>query len=269
MTGSRHYRRCNVIAAFFVGALVNAPGLSQAQASASDDLAERVSRLRAEVDTLAHRLETERRRARDALASLRVERADLQRQIRLEQVRRATLRRLTREREERSQTLETEAEMLVAPLLRSVRAVDAYVDRGLPFRIEARRRRLRALETELTGLQPDPARVLRQLWRFVEEEEALTREVGYSRQAVLLGGQRQLVEVARIGMALLYLRSADDRVGMARRDGDGAWSFTLLDEPTARQAVRALLSDLQGNRRLGPKRLLVPESLAQESREAF
>lgn len=269
MSGLCLRRRLPGRLAAVAGALVIATELCPARAAEPDDLSKQVSRLRAEVDALAHRLETERRRARDALASLRVERADLQRQIRLEQVRRATLRRLARERTDRSRALETQAELLVAPLLRAVAAVDAYVQQGLPFRVDARRQRLRALETELSGLQPDPARVLRQLWRFIEEEEAFTREVGFSRQAVLLGGQRQLVEVGRVGMALLYLRSADGRVGVAQRPPDGGWAFALVDGTPARQAIEALLSDLQDNRRLGPKRLLIPNFSPDQAPEAF
>ena len=76
-------------------------------------LSAEVATLRTEVDALANRLERGRIAVRDELASLRAERAELQRQIRLENVRRETLTRLL---EERTKSLDDQETQMLAHL---------------------------------------------------------------------------------------------------------------------------------------------------------
>ena len=130
----------------------------------------------------------------------------------------------------------------------------------LPFKREERIRRLKKIEADLAVTHPDPGQALTRLWRFVEEEEAMAREIALGQQAIELDGQRLLVEVARIGMALMYFRLPSGDVGWVRQT-KGVWRFERITSPEARKTVLSVFDDLEKNRVLGPKRLLIPTEL--------
>ncbi len=224
----------------------------------AETAAEKVARLRTNVDELSHRVDAERRRSQDALSALRAERAELERQLRLEEVRAATLAQVEAEHRARADGLEGKSLERLTPVRQAVAAAKAYVKRTLPFKQRERLRRLERIESDLAASHPDPSNALARLWRFVEEEEALAREVGLFQQPVSVGGQRQLVDVARVGMALLYIRTADERHGQARRTADG-WTFELVTDPVGERAIAAVFAALDANRTFGPQPLLVPE----------
>lgn len=223
-------------------------------------LPEQVSAARVEVEALAERLESQRRVTRDELSALRAERAELLRQVRLEEIRRATLAKMRAERIKRVDDQEGRVLASLKPIQRSIASVKKYLSNTLPFKQEERMRRLERIEADLAVTHPDPAQALTRVWRFIEEEEALAHEIGLFQQAITLEGKRLLVDVARIGMALMYFRLPSGEVGWVRRTKD-AWKFTLIKAQGARNTVLNIFDDLANNRVLGIKSLLISAEL--------
>lgn len=228
-----------------------------AAAPTTSTSAERLAALRSEVDDLAQRLEVHQRTSQDELVSLSAERNELMRQIRLEEVRAQTLAQLESERRRQSDGQEERLRETLGPIRQCLHEAKAYVLRTLPYHREERLRVLSHIEADLALTTPDLGHALERLWRFVEEEEALGYEVGHSQQPIVLNGQRHLVEVAHIGMALLYFRTPDGTVGWAR-PYDGDWTFETLPAPAAKH-VGELFALLERNRALGPHRIVIPE----------
>ncbi len=229
-----------------------------ASAAPEDDRAERVSRLRIEVDDLAERLRDQRRRAQDDLAALHAERADLERQLRLEKIRAETLAQLSKERRERARGLEVGTDAWRGPIRNAVAAAKDHVAASLPYKAADRLAQLERIERDLEGQHPDLSGALSRLWRFVEEEEALARETGRAQQTVSVDGERRLVDVVHVSMALMYFSASDGRVGWARPSKDG-WRFEWLADPEAAAIVEALFEAFETNRVHGPQRVLVYE----------
>jgi len=233
--------------------------------AAATPLPEQVSATRAEVDALAERLESQRRVMRDDLSALRAERAELQRQVRLEEIRQATLERMRVERTKRVDEQEGRIQSLLKSIQGSIASAKTYVATSLPFKQEERMRRLERIEADIAVTHPDPARALTRVWRFIEEEEALAREIGLSQQAITLKGKRLLVDVARIGMALMYFRLPSGEVGWVRRNND-VWEFEFIESQSARVTVMNVFDDLENNRVLGPKKLLLSTEVPQANK---
>ena len=242
-----------------VAVVVSALLLCQTAAATT---AEKVSAARAETDALAERLERQRRAHRDELTALRAERAELRRQVRLERVRRDTVAKLRAERTRRIDDQEGRILVLLKAIQRSIVSAKAHVAATLPFKRKERMRRLKRIEADLAVTHPDPARGLTRLWRFVEEEKALTREIGLSQQAIQLEGKRLLVQVARVGMALMYFRMPNGGVGRAVQASD-KWRFERVQSTPARGTVLKLFDDLKNNRVYGLKRLLMSTRLPE------
>ena len=239
--------------------LVASIPLSSAEPGVSS-LAEEVSTARADVDSLADRLESQRRSTRENLSALRTERAELQRQIRLERVRQETLSQLRSDRVKRVDEQEGRVLEILKPIRQSVQSAMEYVEATLPFKQEERMRRLKQIEADLAVTHPDPGHALSRLWRFIEEEKAMAGEVALGQQAITLDGTRVLVEVARIGMALMYFRLPGGDVGWVRRV-KGVWQFERVASPDARKTIVGVFQELEANRILGSKRLLITKEL--------
>ncbi len=223
-------------------------------------LPEQVSAARSEVDALAEQLELQRRIAWDELSALRLERTELRRQVRLEEIRRDTLTQMRYERTKRVDDQEGRILEFLKPIQRSLASAKNYVSATLPFKQDERMRRLERIEADLAVTHPDAGRALTRVWRFIEEEEALAREIALSQQAITLQGKRLLVDVVRIGMALMYFRLPNGEVGWVRRIQD-SWKLAMIEPEAARKTVLKVFEDLEKNRVLGPKHLLLSTEL--------
>jgi murein DD-endopeptidase MepM/ murein hydrolase activator NlpD len=117
---------------------------------------------------------------------------------------------------------------------------------------------LARIDAELHAAEPDRARAMQRLWRFVEEEAALGDEVALGRQALPLGaGEPELCEVLRIGMAVAYARSPSGALAWSVREGD-RWSWQPLPDARASAVVTALFDAFAEHRGFGPATLLLP-----------
>lgn len=215
--------------------------------------------LRLEVEGLARTLDEQRSAAQAELAGLRAERAELQRQVRLARVRNRMLVKLEAQDAAADEARQASIDEWNAPARAAVAAVRDHVARGLPFAITSRTDALDAIAAELAGAVPDTGRAMQRLWRFLEEEAAMAREVTTARQQVALGDDApRLCDVLRIGMALMYVRADDGRLGFAREGAQG-WRIELVEDAASRAVIEALFVASADNAIFGPAILLVPE----------
>ena len=219
-------------------------------------LAEEVSAMRTDVESMAEALESQRLSNREELSRLRSERAELERKVRLERIRRDTLEKLIQERTQRVDDQEGRLLNMLAPIKRSVDAAKAYLKATMPFKREERFRQLNRIEADLAVTHPDLSRALTGLWRFVEEEEAMAREISFAQQVIELDGQRLLADVVRIGLALMYFRLPNGDMGWVVF-GDQGWQYERINAAAAREAIVRLFKDVEQNQFLGMKRLVI------------
>lgn len=239
---------------------------SSAHASSAEEAAS-VVELRIEVDVLAAEVRDERAQTQARLAGLQQERDQLERRLRAARLRSSTLDQIVRERAALEAAHDAEADRWQTPAQQAVAWVRAAVEGGLPFMLEERRAVLDRIDAELAGHQPDVARAMERLWRFLEEEAAMTSEVALHRQSIAIAGSDgtpQLVDVLRIGMAVLYFRTFQGDVGWARREGAG-WVFEPLPEPGS-ATVRTLFDAHENNEGYGPAVLWLPSRLENAER---
>lgn len=214
--------------------------------------------LRTEVDDVAMQLETERIAAREELAALRAERAELQRQVRAETTRTGTLKRMRAEATQRAEANREHARQWHEPVTAALASAREHVEHTLPFARADRLAVLDRIERDLASPRPDYARAVERLLRFIEEEEAMGRELALSQQRVELDGEPQIVDVIRLGMAVLYIRTSDGRYGWAVPDGED-WRIELLHDDDIVSIVRARFEAHEANDALGPATIVIPE----------
>ncbi len=210
------------------------PATSLGQEEDLTTLADRLIKLRGEVETLHDDIESKQQQHRNRMASLSQRRAELEAQIQRQQLSLKKLQRDVGELRSQAKTIDEESGAL-RPVVKEVSSLlESHVDSALPFTIDERKAELRQVRSKLEKGELSTPRAINQLWTFVEDELRLCRENGLFRQTINVDGEDQLADVIRLGMAMLFYRTGDGQVGRAAKNND-AWAFQALDgEPAAK-----------------------------------
>ncbi len=236
-----------------LGALVlaGAPSLAaQSSQEALTALAVRITEKRTQVETLSTDLDQVKAAYNEQLRSLAARKADLEIQLNREKLRVEQLDRDLAEARGRIQSDKTDlGDSLPAAKTVLIR-LKAAIGAGIPFQTEGRLQEVENLERLLDEGNLEPGGFLARVWNQLEAEYRLTGDNGLYRQKVTLDGQEQMVEVARLGMSLLYLRTLDDHYGLAA-PRDGGWVFRTLPEGDDAKRIKALFDGLRKNLKEG------------------
>lgn len=216
-----------------------------------DALARALVEKRAAVEKLSNDVELKKAAERDALRSLAQQRADVERGINSLQLELQELQRAAAERAAAIEAREATRRALTPLILEHLDAVMIYVRAALPFKAAERLAALEELKGDLDQGRVAPDEALTRLWSAVEDELRLTRDSGLYRQKLELDGEPQLVDVAKLGMVLMYFRTLDGRLGVLAPAGEGAWRAVVITAPADRERLAALFMQLDKHIRQG------------------
>jgi outer membrane murein-binding lipoprotein Lpp len=247
-------RRSAAIALPLLGATVTAlallAGPRPTAGKTAKSLATELARLRAEVETLSGKVEAEKADLKARLHSLSRQKAELDAQVRREAVRLAQLQRRIQKWKDKIAARAKAQQKLVPVVDAGAKVLEQAIGRSMPFKREARKKEIQKLRDRMHKELATPSDSVARLWDRVEDELRLSRESGLYRQVVQLDGKEQLVEVARVGMVLMYFRSKDGRYGMARRTARG-WGWTRVTAEAQTQRIERLFDAFKKQIRTG------------------
>ncbi len=224
---------------------------------AGDDVAADVVKLRLSVDALSVELKDQRESTRAELLGLAAEKRDLFRQIRLEEVRRQTLALLEQERSAAASGVDAQVQQWVDAIRASVSMARDMLTTSSPVHQRERLAALLQVEGELDRAAPDPVAALEKLWRFLEEEEALSREVALDRQIFTVGETGQLFDVVHLGLSVMYARSTEGELFMVQA-GPEHPILTPLVSPESQALIRDVFDAVGRGKREMP--ILLPQA---------
>lgn len=236
--------------ALILGVLVCMPSMAQSSQDALNALAMRITEKRTQVESLSSELDLIKAGYNEQLRSLAAQRADVETQINREKLR---LDQLDRDLAEVRNRMQANRDRLgdSLPLARRVLAeTKAHVAAGVPFQVPGRIAELESLERLLESGSLDPGTLLARLWNQLESEYRLSGENGLYRQTAEVDGREQLVEVARLGMVLLYFRTPDGKVGVATPLNPG-WKFRVETNAASQKQIETLFDSLRKNLKEG------------------
>lgn len=142
------------------------------------------------------------------------------------------------------------SESLTPIMLRNLVALREQVRGGFPFKVSERLAALDEVETQLTGGVITAQRAFNRLWAFVEDEIRITRENAIYSQSIRLDGDNVLVDVAKLGNAMMYFRTRDLEYGRAVPTADG-WRFEKFGSAAEREMAARLFDSLRKQIRQG------------------
>jgi hypothetical protein len=230
-------------------ALALALTLPVAALADDSEQARRLATLRAEVENLASEVDQIKDDARGELRSLELQQTDLEARIRQEEVRVEELGRLIERQKENLKAEQIAGEVLTPVLVDALARVRRSIEAGLPYHTEDRLAEVDKLAGQLQEQTLTPQRAATRIWQLIEDELRLSRENIMDRQVVVLDGSEVLVDVARIGMVLMYFRTEDGRIG-AVTGKPGAWLYQVVTDSRVAQ-IEGLFDALEKQVRVG------------------
>jgi len=240
---------CFMAGTLIIGAVVMAPNQAIAQ-QATEDLASRLVQMRGQVDELQTELALSRDEHKNRMAFLTAQLTELE---------------AGRDREAlRLQQLETELEKMrvdvaaagdsstvLEPLLMDqLSRLREQVSAGFPFKTGERLAALEEIESQLSAGVLTAQRGFNRLWAFVEDEIRISRENAIYSQSIALDGENVLVDIAKLGNAMMYFRTRDLKYGRAVESAQG-WRFELLADPADQERTARLFDALRKQIRQG------------------
>lgn len=209
-----------------------------------DQLAERLAKLRAEVDRLQQQIEEKKSEHHQKMDALGAQMAQLEAEKRRQQL---TLEKLQSDLESiqaKAPTTQVSDETLRPSLEQGIALLTEYINASLPFKSEERLKAVSNLQEKLQAGTVPPKKLANELWALYEDELRLTRENGLYQQIVPIEGESALVDVAKLGMILLYFQTPDGRLGMAQRQDTG-WRFEIANNDNDQARISTLMDSLR------------------------
>jgi hypothetical protein len=217
---------------------------------ATDTLANRLIQMRGQVDQLQNELNLKREEHKNRMTYLTAQQAETEASRDREALRVRQLEQELEQMKEQVAAAGATSEILAPVVLRYVDALRLDVQRGFPFKVGERMAELDEIETQLNSGVITAHRAFNRLWAFVEDELRITRENAIYTQSINLQGENVLVDIAKLGNAMMYFRTRDLHYGRAVETPQG-WRFELLEAATDQELVARLFDSLRKQIRQG------------------
>lgn len=222
-----------------------------ATASSLENLAKSLARIRGEVETLQTQLDLEKEKHASKMSALNSQLADLSVEERRQKMSIEKLQHSIDKMTESAKKTEQSGENLKPVLLAVLNDYKRHIQTGFPFKMEDRIKAIEDLENNIVNQLVDPNKAVNQAWSLIEDEIRLSKENGIYQQTIPLGGERILVDIAKLGTVFLFFQTRDGRVGVAKRAADGGWIFETVDNTGDAERIRNLFDSLKKQIRQG------------------
>lgn len=214
------------------------------------NLANEIAMKRTLVEELSSELEILKNDYNQELKSITNQKGDIEVQIKREELK---LKQVDRDLNEFQGRIDEDKKSLdgISPVvLKALEELKRTTRSGLPFHVSEREKDIEKIERIIADGRVDSGTILARVWNMLEAEFRLTSENGIYRQTITIGGEEQLVEVARLGMVLMYFKTFDDRYGYVYQDSD-LWKYDYLYDRDEEDQVKTLFESLRKNLREG------------------
>lgn len=231
--------------------LVNLAGLATTtHAQDVSKLASELSDLRGEVEVISSDLSEDKTDLQDQLRTYARQKSELTLELDRERIRLQKLRLAVAQKQKEVEAQNRRFKDLLPIFEGTASSLRSYIEGTLPFRKEERLSELGKLEESLKGGLVSPPKAMVRLWGMVEDELQMTRDSGMFRQTIMVAGREQLADVVRVGMVMLFYRTADGQVGYAFRQGD-VFSYRELESEDDVALVETMFDSFKKQVRVG------------------
>ncbi len=215
-----------------------------------DSLAGRLIALRGQVDELQTEMNIRREEHKNRMAYLSAQKAELEANRDRESLRIRQLEQEMDEIRQAQQAAGSNADSLMPIVDDMVLRLRDQVASGFPFKVGDRLAELDELSSRLQNGAVNPQRAVNRLWAFIEDEIRISKENAIYSQTINLNGDNVLADVAKLGTALMYFKTRDERYGRVVRSA-GGWRYEVVEGSAAQEQIAVLFDSLRKQIRQG------------------
>lgn len=229
--------------------LILASGTLSAQ-EVADTLANRLIEMRGQVDELQNDLNLKREEHKNRMAYLTAQQADLEANRDREALRIRQLDEELQQLQDQVAAAGGSSETLNPIILQYIDVLRDQVRSGFPFKVGERLAEIDDIANQLNTGVVSSQRSFNRLWAFIEDELRISRENAIYTQSIDLDGETVLVDIAKLGNAMMYFRTRDFKYGRAVQSEAG-WKFERFDSAADSEQVAKLYDSLRKQIRQG------------------
>jgi hypothetical protein len=216
----------------------------------SDNMAESLMKLRAEVEQLDSSIADEKDAFKGSMKSLRLQKNDLEAMAAREDLR---IKQLSAEMAKvKKEVIEAGKNSvgLKPMVLEALVSLEKTVQTQIPFKTADRIADLQRIQSQLENDEITAQKALALTWNAYGDAIRMSKENGIFKQTIELNGQDRLAEVARIGTMMMYFKTPNDEMGYVLKSQQG-WDYKqVLDKAQADQ-IAALFDAFKKQIRTG------------------
>jgi small-conductance mechanosensitive channel len=218
--------------------------------ASSNNMAESLMKLRADVEQLDASITDEKDAYKAQMKSLLRQKNDLESVVGREDLKIKQIQReLTKVKKEIKEAVKN-TQGLKPLVLNALDTLESNVKTALPFKTTERLADIEKIRSQLNAGLIAPQKALALTWNAYGDAIRMTKENGIFKQTITIDGTERLAEVARLGTVAMFYKLPDDSVGFVDKDANG-WYYKEVIEKEQQKQVLALFDSFRKQIRAG------------------
>ena len=218
--------------------------------ASSQNMAESLMKLRADVEQLDASITDEKDSYKASMKSLSRQKSDLESVVSREDL---NIKQIERELDKvRKEIKEAgkNTEGLKPIVFKALTMIQENITNALPFKTTERIADLEKIRSQLENDLITGQKALALAWNAYGDAIRMSKENGLFKQTISIKGQDRLAEVARIGTLAMYFKLPDNTVGYASKDTNG-WYYKETVSKKEQEQILALFDSFKKQIRSG------------------
>lgn len=192
--------------------------------SNSDNMAESLMKLRAQVETLDSQIDDEKDAYKASMKSLTIQKSELEATVSRQELKIKQIQKELTNVKEHITAASKNSEGLKPLVIEAIDNLIAYMQASMPFKTNERIESVQTIKDQLNSSLITPQKALSIVYNSYADEIRMTKENGIFKQTINLNGKSKLVEVARIGTAMMFFKTPNEEVGYVSKNAS-TWIY--------------------------------------------
>ncbi len=216
-------------------------------AFSSTDFATKIMQLRDEVGALSDDFKTEKELLKAKIQTLALEKMDLDSKLRRQNLQLNAINDKIAKAKNLKDLKNPEFDKIIAQFMDFE---TARLKKSLPFKRTERLQSLEQIKNDFLQTKNTPEKTLQLLWSHVEDEIQLAKDISIDKDVIDLAGQPTLVEVAKVGMLMMFYKLSNGELGYIHLSPEG-WTPKILPNSQSSLLIESFFSSLKKQIRTG------------------
>ena len=216
----------------------------------SDNMAESLMNLRAEVEQLDSAIADEKDAYKGSMKSLRMQKNDLESIVAREELRIKQLQVEMSKVKKEVKEAGRNSVGLKSLVLEALVLLEKNIQMQIPFKTEDRIADIHRIQKQVENDEITAQKGLALAWNSYGDAIRMSKENGVFKQTINLNGQDRLAEVARVGTMMMFFKTPNDEMGYVAKAGDN-WHYIEVISKSDKTEIAALFDAFKKQIRTG------------------